>query len=181
MSVIVAPLTGNRNRELRLNRGPVKPSTLSLDNFYALFARDRRIGGWKSGPTGGFYPNILDPNDSAITPILDFIEVPLGLSDIYNVAGVVSALGSDYFRFELDSDENGETFSFTLTGAAGGNYSFYMIWEKSGHWKRAAFPPSNHNTYSFSEAVNLAEADTLVLAISGRGTGGACTLNALVV
>jgi hypothetical protein len=56
----------------------------------------------------------------------------------------------------------------------------FSRWEKNNTWKRAAFPPGSSGSYSHSEVVSLADADALVLAISGRGVGGAYTLTASV-
>lgn len=151
-----------------------------LDNFWALFARERRIGAWRTGPTGGLYPNILAPDGTTVTPALGVTSVPLGLSDTYTVAGTVSPLGSDYYRFAFEPDADSETFSFSVSGAGGGNYSYYLMWEKNNAWKRATFPFGSAGSYSYSEVVNLADADAFVLAISGRGIGGAYTLNASV-
>jgi hypothetical protein len=151
-----------------------------LDTFFALFARDRRLGHWKIGPTGGLYPSILAPDGTAITPTLTVTNVPIGLTDTYAVAGTVSPLGTDYYRFALEPDANGETFSFSVIGATGGNYSYYLVWEKNNAWKRAAFSPGSSGSYSHSEVVNLADADALILAISGRGAGGGYTLTASV-
>lgn len=151
-----------------------------LDTFYALFARERRIGAWRSGPAGGLYPSIQAPDGTVITPALSITDVRIGLSDTYTVAGTVSALGSDYYRFVFEPDANSETFSFSVTGAAGGNYSCYLLWEKNNAWIRATFSAGSVGSYSHSEVVNLADADALVLAISGRGIGGAYTLNASI-
>lgn len=151
-----------------------------LDTFFALFARDRHIGHWKTGPTGGLYPSILAPDGAVITPTLKVTNVPIGLTDTYEVDGTVSPLGSDYYRFAFEPDANGETFSFSVMGAAGGNYSYYLVWEKNNAWKRAAFPSGSSGSYSYSEVVSLVDADALVLAISGRGTGGAYTLTASI-
>jgi hypothetical protein len=104
----------------------------------------------------------------------------MGLSDTYTVTGTVSALGSDYYRFVLEPDADSETFSFSISGAAGGNYSYYLLWEKNNAWKRAMFPSGSSGSYSYSEVVNLADADALVLAISGRGASGMYTLNATI-
>lgn len=151
-----------------------------LDSFYALFARERRIGAWRTGPTGGLYPTILDPNETVVVPNLAVTNVALGNTDTYTVTRAVSALGSDYYRFAFAPDTNGETCSLTVNGAAGGNYSYYLIWEKGGAWKRAAFPFVNTGSYSHAEVISLAEADALVLIISGRGAGGAYTLSASI-
>jgi len=151
-----------------------------LDNFYALFARERRIGAWKMGPTGNLYSNISDPDGAAITPNLTVTDVPMGLSDTYSVGQTVSQLGSDYYRFVFEPDADGRTFSFSVTGASGGDFSFYLLWDKNNAWKRAAFPPGSTSSYSHSEVINLAEADAMVLVISGRGTGGAYALNASI-
>lgn len=119
-----------------------------LDTFYALFARDRYIGGWRRGPTGSMYPNILAPDGTTITPTLDITTVPMGLSDTYTVDRRVSPLGSDYYRFSFDADANGETFSFSVSGVAGGDYSYYLVWEKNNAWKRATFSPASSISYS---------------------------------
>jgi len=151
-----------------------------LDTFYALFARERRLGWWRAGPTGGLYPNILAPDGTIITPALSVTDVPIGLSDTYEVNETVSPLGSDYYRFAFQPDADGETFSFSVTGAVGGNYSYYLMWEKNNVWIRATFPFGSSGDYSYSQAVNLADADALVLAISGRGAGGSYTLSAQI-
>jgi hypothetical protein len=89
-------------------------------------------------------------------------------------------LGSDYYRFVFEPDANGETFAFSVTGASGGNYSYYLLWEKNNAWKRASFPFGVSGSYSYSEVVKLVDADALVLVISGRGNGGAYTLRASI-
>jgi hypothetical protein len=151
-----------------------------LDNFFALFARERRIGAWRTGPTGGLYPSIHGPDEAVIAPALAVTDVPLGLSDTYTVAATVSPLGTDYYRFALEPDADGENVSLSVAGAAAGDYSYYLIWEKKSSWKRAAFPPGSSASYSHAEVVNLNDADALVLAVSGRGKGGAYTLTASI-
>jgi hypothetical protein len=54
------------------------------------------------------------------------------------------------------------------------------VWEKTGAWKRATFPFAVSGSYSQAQTIDLADADSLVLIISGRGAGGAYTLNASI-
>jgi len=151
-----------------------------LGNFYALFARGRRIGDWRTGPVGTLYPNILAPDGTAIAPALLVTNVPIGLSDTYSVSDLVSQLGSRYYRFAFEPDANGKTFSFSVNGTSGGDFAFYLIWEKGNAWKRATFPPNGLTNYSYSETVNLTEADTLVLSISGHDSSGTYNLSASI-
>ncbi len=151
-----------------------------LDTFYALFARDRHIGHWRSGPLGGFYPSILAPDDTEVTPDLRVTQVALGLSDTYTANESVSPLGSDYYRFSLEADADGQLFSLSVDGERGGDFSYYLIWEKDGSWMNAAFSSVSSGAFSHAEGVNLTNADAVVLVVSGRGAGGNYTLNTSV-
>jgi len=152
-----------------------------LDNFFALFSRERRIGAWRQTPTGGQpYATILDPSGNNIVPTLAVTEVSLGLGDSSVNSTSVSPLGSDYYRFNFEGDTGGQTFTVSVTGVAGGNYSYYLLWEKDGTWKKAVFPFGVTGDYSFSETIDLETADSLMLIISGRGSGGAYTITASV-
>ncbi|HYN50708.1 MAG TPA: hypothetical protein VES62_07265 [Thermoleophilaceae bacterium] len=151
-----------------------------LDTFFALFARDRVLDHWRLGPSGGAYPAILAPNGVAIAPALAVTAVPLGAGDTYVSAGVVSALGTDYYRFAFQSGSTGHDISLSSVVPAGGDYSYYLIWEKAGSWVRAEFPFVSSGNYSLAQTLDLSLADALVVAISGRGLGGPYTLNASV-
>lgn len=152
-----------------------------MDTFFALFARDKLLGHWRVTPSGPSpYPTILGPDGATLNPTPAITGVPLGAGDSYSVSASVSAYGSDYFRFSFEPDSAGDTFSFSVTGASGGNYSYYLVWEKAGAWKRATFPFHISGGYSQSSTIDLADADSLVLIVSGRGTGGAYTLNASI-
>ncbi len=150
-----------------------------LDTFFALFSRDRRLGSWKQTPTGAQpYATILGPNGVAITPTLAMTQVPLASGDTYTNMANVSGLGSDYYHFAFEPSANAKTLTISVTGAAGGNYSYYSVWEKGGAFKKATFPFSATGSFSFSQTIDLASADALVFIISGRGAGGGFTVNA---
>lgn len=158
---------------------PVNNVYGQLDTFFALFSRDRRIGAWKQTPMGGQpYATIRGPDGAAITPSLAMTTVPLGSGDTYTTVGNVSGLGSDYYRLVFEPDANAKTLTISVTGVAGGNYSYYNIWEKAGVFKLATFPAGVTGSFSFSKLIDLASADALVFIISGRGAGGGYTLNA---
>lgn len=153
-----------------------------MDNFFALFARDRLRGSWRVTGSGFVspYPTILGPDGSTLEPTPTVTGVPMGGGDTYNVSTAVSAYGSDYYRFSFEPDSDGDTFSFSVAGASGGNYSYYLVWEKTGAWKRSTFPFDVSGSYSHAQTIDLADADSLVLIISGRGTGGTYSLNASI-
>lgn len=152
-----------------------------LDNFFALFSRERRIGAWRQTPTGGQpYATILDPDGNNIVPDLTVIDIPLGAGDSYANNGSVSQLGSDYYRFNFEGDSEGLTFTLSVTGDSDGDYSYYLVWEKNGVFKKAAFPFGITGDYGYSETIDLETANGLMLIISGRGKGGAYTINASV-
>jgi hypothetical protein len=152
-----------------------------LDSFFALFAREKRIGAWKQLPDGGNpYPTILDPNGANISPTLSVTDVPLASGDTYSASGSVSGFGTDYYRFSYVASPDGETFNLSVIGVAGGDYSYYVLWEKSGAFVKAVFPFAISGNYSFSEAINTAQSDSIMIMISGRGNGGAYTINASV-
>ncbi len=148
-----------------------------LPHFFALFARERAIKAWKTGPSGALYGDILDADDNVIEPDLVRLEVPLGLGDTYTDTTTVSQLGSDYYRFALLADADGRTLNLSVDGAAAGDFSFYLVWEKDGRFTRAAFPFFATEDYSTSQAIDRADADSITLIISGRDTGGTYTLN----
>lgn len=152
-----------------------------LDHFFALFSRERRLGAWRQTPWGGQpYATILGPDGNNIMPALMVTEVSLGAGDNYVNNGSVSQLGSDYYRFNFESDAEGQMFTVSVTGVPGGDYSYYLVSEKNGAFKRATFPFGVTGDYGFSETIDLGTADSLMLIISGRGTGGAYTINASV-
>lgn len=152
-----------------------------LDTFFALFSRERRLGAWRQTPTGGQpYATILGPDDANIVPALAVTGVPLGAGDSYHNTGAVSPIGTDYYRFSFEGDTDGLVFNVSVAGAPGGDYSYYLIWEKAGVFKSAAFPFGTTGDYSFSETIDLAAADSLMLLISGRGAGGSYSIDASV-
>ena len=152
-----------------------------LDHFFALFSRERRIGSWRQTPTGGQpYAQILDPDDNDIVPVLTITDIALSLGDAYTNTETVSGLGSDYYRFVLGSNSDGSTFAVSVDGVAAGDFSYYMLWEKGGKWLRATFPFGVTEDYGISETINLNEADSVMMIISGRGTGGSYTINASI-
>lgn len=152
-----------------------------LDNFFALFSRERLIGAWRQTPTGGQpYSTILDPNANNIDPVLTVTEILLGSGDSYVNTSLVSQLGSDYYRFSFASDTDGKTLTASFAGAATGDYSYYFVWEKDGAFTRAVFSPGVTGDHDFTETIDLGIADSLVIIVSGRGTGGTYTISVSV-
>jgi len=151
-----------------------------VDNFFALFARDRRLGHWRIGPAGALYPTIIDPDDSSIEPTLTVTEADIGAGDTYVNAASVSGLGSDYYRLNFEGDTDGETLTLSVDGASTGDFSYYLIWERNGQWKRATFPFFMTEDYGASYTLDLSAANSLVFVISGRGVGGAYSLTASI-
>ena len=158
---------------------PVNNVYGQLDTFFALFARDRVIGHWKFGPSGALYPNILEPGGASITPTLAVTNVPLGVGDSYMNNAAVSALGTDYYRVAFQPGASGHDLVVSSM-VVGGDFSYYLIWEKAGNWVRAEFPFFATGSHSVSQTLDLAVADSVVVAVSGRGTGGSYTLNATI-
>jgi len=149
-----------------------------LDTFFALFAREREIGAWRTGPTGGAYPEILGPDGANIVPAVAETPVPLAAGASYTVSQTVSPLGSDYYHLSFQPGTDGHDLTVSVTVPPGGDYSYYLVWRKGPNWVRAEFPSGNTAGYSRTQAIQLAQADALVLIISGRGAGGSYTLNA---
>jgi hypothetical protein len=144
-----------------------------LDNFFALFSRERRLGAWRQTPSGeNPYPTILGPDGAALAPVPAMTNVPLGSGDVYSTWGAVSGLGSDYFRFELAPDARDKQLSVSVNGSPTGDFSYYQIWEKKGAFQQAAFPALIAGSFTFNQVIDLAKADALVFIISGRGKGG---------
>ncbi|MEN8116142.1 MAG: hypothetical protein ABFS16_04145 [Bacteroidota bacterium] len=152
----------------------------NVDNFFALFSRERRLGAWKTGPTGQLYPTILGPENVNLVPALTVTNVSLGSGDAYSNAGSVSDFGSDYYKFNFEYDSNGENLTISVNGSSSGDFSFYLIWEYNGNFKRASFPFNNKEDYSGTYTINRSWANGLVLIISGRGDGGSYTINASI-
>jgi hypothetical protein len=152
-----------------------------LDTFFALFARDRHIGHWRVTPSGPTpYPAINGPDGAEIVPSLQLTAASLGAGDTYSVSGSVSQLGSDYYRLAYEPDAGGHALNLSVTVPAGGDYSYYLIWEKAGAWVRAVFPFHISGNYSYSETIDLNAADAVVVAVNGRGAGGSYTLSATI-
>ena len=152
-----------------------------MDTFFALFSRERRIGAWRQTPWGGQpYSTILDPDDNNIIPQLQIVDILLGAGDSYNSASSVTQYGSDYYRFKLASDTDGLTLTISVEGVVGGDYSYYLIWEKDDAFTKAVFPFASITTYGFTETVDLDTANSVMIIISGRGIGGAYTINSSV-
>ncbi len=105
-------------------------------------------------------------------------DVPLASGDTYIHADNVSGLSSDYYHFIFDPNANTKTLTISVTGSAGGNYSYYSVWEKGGVFKKATFPFFATGSFNFSQQIEIANADALVFIISGRGTGGGYIVNA---
>lgn len=176
--------TGNQNNavaEVIDEDWPANNVYGQLDTFFALFSRERRLGWWRITPSGPTpYPTIQDPTGANIEPVLMMTNAALGSGDTYTNTGSVSQLGSDYYAFDLQADASGQIFAIDVTVPSGGDYSYYMIWEENGAWKRANFPFAVTGGFSLSETVDLAFANTVILIVSGRGSGGSYTLNASV-
>jgi len=151
-----------------------------VDNFFALFARDRRLGHWRIGPTGTLYPTILGPDDIEIEPTLTVTEADIGSGDTYVNPGSVSGIGSDYYSLNFEDDADGETLTLSVEGASSGDFSYYLIWEHNGQWKQASFPFFVTEDYGASYSIDLANRNSLIFIISGRGNGGAYTLIASI-
>ena len=150
------------------------------DTFFALFSRDRRLGHWRLGPEGNLYPSILGPDDNPIEPVLTVIEADLGSGDAYNNNGFVSNYGSDYYLLKFENDAEGEDINISVDGSPTGDFSYFLIWEKNGAWKRASFPFHMNQDYGGTYTLNLSNEDSLILVISGRGTGGAYSITASI-
>ena len=160
---------------------PVNNVYGQLDHFFALFSRERRIGAWRQTPTGGQpFATILGPDGATITPALALVDVPLASGDTFEGDGAVSGIGSEYHRFVFQPDTDGQTVTISVTGVAGGNYSYYLVWEKAGAFTLAEFPFVATGDYSMTKPIALATADALVLIVSGRGAGGTYTVSASV-
>ena len=176
--------TGNQNNALAEvidEDWPANNVYGQLDTFFALFSRDRRLGHWRVTPSVPTpYPTIQDPLGANIEPVPMMTNVGLGSGDGYANTGSVSPLGSDYYAFNLELNTAGQTLAINVTVSPGGDYSYYLIWEKDGTWKRASFPFASAGDFSFSETVDVAFANTVIIIVSGRGTGGSYTLTCTV-
>lgn len=151
-----------------------------VPTFFALFSRERTWNAWRTGPSGGMYPEIRDPDENILSPALTRIEVPLGKGDTYSVGGNVPAIGSVYYRFNFAADADNETLTLSIDGSSTGDFTFYLVWEKGGSFQRGVFPFGLTEDYSFSEVIDRDVADSLTVIVSGRGAGGPFTLNASV-
>jgi hypothetical protein len=152
-----------------------------LANFFALFSRERVINAWKVGPSGVMYNEILDPDDNILAPEIAETEIMMGLGDSYSNTANVSRLGSDYYRFVFQSSADSQTIAVSVDGAEAGDFSYYLVWEKEGMFRRGVFPFMATEDYSFSETIDRSYADSVTLIVSGRGTGGSYTLNTSIV
>lgn len=159
---------------------PVNNVYGQIDTFFGLFARERRLGAWRTGPSGGLYPTILGPDGAALAPAVAVADIPLGPSSTQTVSGTVASLGSDYHRIVLGPGTDGRTLTMGVTGAPGADFTFTLIYERAGQFRKAVFPPHLSTAYSGSETVALSEADAVVLVVSGRASGGGYTLTASV-
>lgn len=146
-------------------------------NFFALFSRERLIGAWLRAP----YTNLLGPDDQNIADQdVAITETGLASGDVYNTAGAVSAFGADYFRFVFEDGTNGQELAVSVDGQEAGDFFYYIIYEKDGHFTLAQFPFFVEGDYGFSRTINLNEADSAVIIIGGRDTGGSYELTAAI-
>jgi hypothetical protein len=151
-----------------------------IDTFFALFARERRIGAWRTGPTGGLYPTILGPDGATLSPTVAASDVNLGPASTQTVPGSVTSLGSDYIRLVLGPGTDGRTLSMGVAGSAGTDFTVTLVHERAGQFRKAVFPPGATTSWSGTEVINLSEADAIVVIVSGRAAGGGYTLTASV-
>lgn len=152
-----------------------------LDSLFGLFARERRIGAWEQTPTGGHpYRDIRDSDGNIVNPTLQLVDVSISLGDIYSLSTLVNSLGTDYYKFNLDPNTDGKTLNISLTGDSSGDFTFFIIWEKDGHYMNSMFPFARNLPYGFSETIDLGYANTVTLVVSGRMTGGSYLLYANV-
>lgn len=151
------------------------------DNFFALFSRCRRLGEWRNDPDGkSLYPQILDPYDNEIEPILSVTEANIGSGDTYTNQGNVSEFGSDYYRMVFEEDADKKNLTIKVDGSQTGNYSYYIIWEHNGQCKNEEFPSALTEGFNKSWVLDLSSANSLSFIISGRGKGGDYSLTASI-
>ena len=152
-----------------------------LDSLFGLFSRERQRGVWEQTPTGGHpYRDLRDSDDTIMNPSVAMVDVNLSLGDTYPLSTLVNPLGADYYKFILDSNTDGHTLNVSITGDSSGDFSFFIIWEKDGRFTKSLFPFERNLPYGFSETIDLAYANTVILVVCGRMNGGSYTLNANV-
>jgi hypothetical protein len=78
------------------------------------------------------------------------------------------------------ADLAGNLLTVAIDARAGTKLSYYLLWEKGGALVRPSFPSTETGDFRFSEPIDPAAADGLVLIISGRNTGGEYRLKATV-
>jgi hypothetical protein len=144
-----------------------------MEDFYLLFARERRTGDWwKNGSNAAVFPTILDPRGHSIIPKLNVTQVALKKGGNYEYSGSLSKLGSGYYRFKFAPNSQGQTVTVTVSGNPDGGCATFLGWEKKGVWNKDAFPSCKIGGYSYSERINLETADSLMLIVSGGADKG---------
>jgi hypothetical protein len=145
----------------------------SMEDFYLLFARERRTGQWwANGSNSAAFPIVLDPKGNSIIPKLNVTQVVLRKGGNYEHSGSVSKLGSGYYRFKFAPNTEGHTVTVTISSNTDTGCATFLGWEKNGVWNKDVFPSCKTGGYSYSEKIDRDSADSLMLILSGAGNKG---------
>jgi hypothetical protein len=152
-----------------------------LDHFIAWFARERLTGGWRTTPAGGQpYATILGPDGAPLNPQLAVTDIPVAKGQPFRREIVVTPFGATYFRFRFADDAGGRLLKVSVKRSGCGNFAYHSIWRKGGRLVVSSFPHAVSGDLAFTEKLDPAVADELVLIVSGRKDGGLFTLNAAI-
>ncbi len=150
-----------------------------LEDYYALFARERTSDSWRH-PSPGLdtYPEILGPDGKNIIPSLAVTEFRMERGDNYYKSAKVLEMGANYYRFKPAKDAGDQTLSLIVRGSRGGKYSYFIGWEKNGEWVNEPLLSGAGKEFKFAQKINPGAAESVMLVISGREKDAYYSINA---
>ncbi|MCG8417276.1 MAG: hypothetical protein MJE77_04945 [Proteobacteria bacterium] len=147
----------------------------SVDNFFSTFSMARVHGDWRSP---ALQP-ILGRDDIDVSdPHVFMNEVELTRDAAFSQTDSVSQLGSDYYRFGFDPEDDGNMIHLAIEGAPDGDFAYYLAWEWDGHIIAKSFPFWLDNQLTWSTPFRPGYVDAMVVIVSGRDIGGDYTIRA---
>ncbi|MBI4614705.1 MAG: hypothetical protein HY720_13930 [Planctomycetes bacterium] len=154
--------------------GPAQSVYFSdLDDFFALFARERFRGAWRTTPSGAkLYPVILGPDGKPIDPKGTGLDQYFSLSkgQSASFAESVSALGADHHRVIPSGLTAPAKVVIQVDAAPEASLAYMIVWMKDGKYVKFVYPGGAANDYTYQATV---EPGTWVfLIVSGREEGG---------
>ncbi len=149
-----------------------------FDAFFALWCRERLLGGWRDTPEGDrLYPIIRNGETGEILdPVLELETMRnigfawIRATDEYQIE--VEAHGCDYRRFNLLSEAHVMNVNIDISTLDGDALSYDIIWHKRDRAVEKDFLYLEPDGYLMRKNVDRNRFDAFTVVASGRERGG---------